>query len=132
MTLGAGVFLLIHMSFCMCSQVYSLEKSLFTHKARVGLLSRMDSTVFVQGDGQREGLATGGAGECLISCVCPLVTLQGPRHRESLVTLKAGIWFLPCVESSMYINGKRTLCAWSRSKEFHHCVSSCDSSVEKT
>ena len=51
----------------------------------------MDSNVIAQATGPGERLATGGAGEGLISCVCTLVTLKVTRLRESLVTLAAGI-----------------------------------------
>ena len=61
----------------------------------------MDSTVFVQGARLGEGLVTRGAGEGLVSCVCPLVTLQVTRHRESLATLGAGIRFLSGVDSQV-------------------------------
>ena len=59
----------------------------------------MDSTVFNQVSRLGERLVTGGAGEGLVSCMCPLVTLQVNRHRESLVTLVAGIRFLSGVDS---------------------------------
>ena len=49
--------------------------------------------------GLSEGLFTGGAGEGLISYVCPLVSLQATKLRESLVTLGAGIRFLSGVDS---------------------------------
>ena len=55
--------------------------------------------MFDQGARLGEGLATGGAGEGFISCVCPLVNLQDPIERESLVTLGTGINFLPSVDS---------------------------------
>ena len=65
----------------------------------VWLPSCVDPPVFVQATGQGEWLVTGGAGEGLVSRVCPLVTLQIIRLRESLVTLGAGIRFLPSVDS---------------------------------
>ena len=55
--------------------------------------------MFVQGTRLGEGLVTEGAGEGLISCVCPLVTLKGARLGKSLVTLGAGIGFLSAVYS---------------------------------
>ena len=59
----------------MCLQVSSLGKSLFTLRAGEGFLSLVDFNVFDQATGPGEGLATGGAGEGLISRVCPLVNL---------------------------------------------------------
>ena len=59
----------------------------------------MGFTVLVEVTGPRERLVTGGAGEGLISCVCPLVTLQIPRLDESLATLGTGIRFLPGMNS---------------------------------
>ena len=59
----------------------------------------MDYNVIVQATGMGEGFVTGGAGEGLVSRVCPLVTLQVTRLRESLVTLGAGIWFFSSVDS---------------------------------
>ena len=85
-TQGTVVLLLHHMSFYMVSHVFSIGKSLFTLRTGEGLLSCVDSTVFVQGTRIREGLVTGGAGEWLISCVCPLVSLQGFRMGEVFVT----------------------------------------------
>ena len=82
----------------MCPQVSSLGKRLFTLRAVVGLLSCMDSTVYVQVIGLGEGLVTGGAGKWLISCVCPLVTHQITILRESLVTKGTVIRFLPGVD----------------------------------
>ena len=83
----------------MMSKVFFLGKSQFTLRAAVGLLSCMDSTVYVQVTGPGEGLVTGGAGEWLISGVYPLVNLKVTRLRESLATLGAGIGFLSCVDS---------------------------------
>ena len=82
-TLGAGVLLLLYVSLYMppqasplCEFVYaSSGKRLFTLKAGVGLLSCMDSTVFVEVTGLGEGLVSEGAGEGPISSVCPLVNI---------------------------------------------------------
>ena len=46
-----------------------------------------------------EGRVTGGAGDGLVSRVCPRVTLQVTRLRGGLVTLGAGIRLLPGVDS---------------------------------
>ena len=51
------------------------KKRLSTHRADVGLLSYVDSTVSVQVTGDGEGLVTGGEDEKLAPCVCSLVTL---------------------------------------------------------
>ena len=57
-TLGAGVLLLPYVSFYMAPQVSSLGKCLFTHRAGVGLLSCVNSTVNYQATGPGEGIVT--------------------------------------------------------------------------
>ena len=91
------------MSFYMSPQVSSLRKSPSTLGTGIRFHSRVDSTVCVQATGPDEGLVTGGAGEGLISCVCPHVTLQVSRLGEGLVTLGAGIRFLSAVSSHVLI-----------------------------
>ena len=59
----------------------------------------MDYTVSDQVLRPGKGLVTRGAGEWLVSCVCPLVSLQVPRIRENLVTLGAGIRLLSGMDS---------------------------------
>ena len=84
-----------HVRFYMYLPTFPVGKSLFTLRAGIGLFSCVNSTVRVEGTGQRERLGTGGAGKGPISCVCPLVSLQNTRLRESLVSLRAWIRFLP-------------------------------------
>ena len=66
------------MGFYMFLHVAFLGKSLFALKARIWFISKVDSTVSDQVLRPGEGLVTGGAGERLVSCVCPLVSLQVP------------------------------------------------------
>ena len=62
-TVSTGVMFLGHVSFYMFPQVSYHGKSLSTLRAGEGLLSCMDTTVFVQGARLGKGLVTGGAGE---------------------------------------------------------------------
>ena len=90
-TLGAGVLLLPNVSFNMCSQVSSLGKCLFTLRVGVGLLSCMDSAVFVRAIGLGEGLVTGGSsGES-----------SGPKTQRKLGHTVGRDRVFPCVDSNV-------------------------------
>ena len=78
-TLGAGVFLLPHMSSYMSSQASYLAKSLFTHWSRGGPLPCVDSTMSGQVTVLEEGIVLGGSCKGLISWVCPCVLAHGTR-----------------------------------------------------
>ena len=135
-TLGAGVFLFLHVSFYILPQVSSVGKHFF-HTEGIGKASLLYK-FYCEHSGYWTGWRTcyrRSRWRAYLLCVSSgdssgLQTQWKPCHTggRDRVFLPGGI----SCESSSYLSGKRPLYTWSRSKASRHCASSHVSSGPQT